>query len=151
MTDRREAILVRLREILEETPGIVRVGRNVDDVSGGVSRRPAALLYDGAEENADYEGQARFCPKDYITMTPQIVINLGARSETVGTRVNDIRRLLIPLVYKDATLKSLCTAAGNIKFRNGGLDTAQGESREARYELTFEFTYLSDTREMESL
>jgi len=151
MIDRREAILVRLREIIEEVPGIVRAGRNVDDVSGGVSRRPAAILHDGAEENADYEGRPRFAPKDYITMTPSVLILLGARSEVIGTRVNDIRRLMIPLIYKDATLKSLCTAAGDIKFQSGGLDTTQGESREASYELKFEFTYLSDTREMESL
>jgi len=149
--DRREAILSRIRDILPQVPGIVRAGRNVEDVSGGVAARPAAILYDGAEENADYEGRPKFSPKDYITMTPQIIILLGARSENVGTKVNDIRRLLIPLIYKDETLKSLCTTAGNIKFQSGGLDTAQGETREARYEIKFEFTYLSDTREMETL
>lgn len=151
MTDRREDILSRIRDILEEVPGIVRAGRNVEDVSGGASARPAAILYDGSEDNADYSGRPKFSPKDYVTMTPQIVILLGARSEAVGTRVNDIRRLLIPLVYQDATIKQLCTPAGDITYRSGALDTSTGETREARFEIRFDITYLMDSREMESM
>lgn len=151
MIDRREAILSRIRDILEEVPGIVRAARNVGDVSGGASARPAAILYDGPEDNADYSGRPKFSPKDYVTMVPQIVILLGSRAEAVGTKVNDIRRLLIPLVYKDATIKQLCTAAGDIIYRSGALDTAEGETREARFEIKFDITYLLDTRELESL
>lgn len=139
MIDRREEILARLRIIIEDVPGVREVARNREDISA--ARRPAIILHDAAESSSGLNARPRFAPNDMIVLTPQIFILLGERTEVVGSKISEFRDPLIKLIYTDAILKDLVSSQGDIHYTGCGLDTTQGENREARLEVSFEFTY----------
>lgn len=147
MIDRREEILDRLRVIGSEVPGILDSIRNTETISG--TARPVVVVHDASEDTSGLaQRNARFFPKDLIQMTPQTFILLGARRLIVGTKVNELRRQFIQLVWTDSQLKALCGTNGDIRYTGCGLDTSEGETREARLQLNFEFTYVLDVREL---
>lgn len=150
MLDRREQILARLRVIIEEVPGIRSAGRNRDDVQG--RSRPAILMHDAAEDTAALSnrpsGRNTKNTKDLMTLSPQLYVMLGATADLVGGLISDFRRQLIPLVWTDAQLWDLVGGNGDIRYLGCGLDTTTGESREARLEVKFEFTYMLDCKEL---
>lgn len=151
MIDRREAILARLMEIFSEVPGIKTAARNREDVSGGKSTRPAIIMHDGAESTSGLNNRPLRSPHDMMVLTPQIFILLGDRSSVVGTDVSQYRSTLIPIIYGDSILRNLIgggRGAGDIHYTGCGLDTTTGETREARLEVNFEFTYTLDINEL---
>lgn len=149
MIDRREAILAQLMAIFAAVPGILRVGRNMEDVSAAY--RPAIVMHDAAESSEQLSGRPRQSPKDLMVLSPQIYLLLGARQSVVGSEVSALRALIIPAIYNDLTLLDLIGARrgnGDIHYTGCGLDTTPGENREARLELSFDFTYVLDIREL---
>lgn len=154
MIDRREEILSRLLEIISDVPGVVSAVRNREAVSG--DKRPAVIMHDAAEESAGLENRPRGNTKDIIVLSPQIYILMGAPATDIGTLINGMRRILIPLILADATLRDLCATpvganrGGDIRYSGCGLDTTTGETREARLELKFEFDYVFDLAELQS-
>ncbi len=152
MIDRREQILSRLMDIFQTIPGISKVYRNREDVTGRAG--PTIILHDANEETADIGGrpQGAVVTKDYINLNPQIYILLGDKSEIVGSRVSELRRLLIVAIWSDSQLQEITGVHRNkeseIRYHGCGLDTATGEAREARLEVRFTFTYLLDVKEL---
>lgn len=152
--DRRELILDRLETIFRAIPGIVKVARNREDVSG--RSRPAIILHDGGEDSADYSQRPIGTPKDFITMSPQVIVLIGSPSDEVGTDINGWRAKVLPLIMQDVTIRQLCgvvygaRAGGDLRYMGCGLDTVYGETREARLDLRFEFIYPLDPAELGS-
>lgn len=147
MADIREAILQRIQTIMESiAPG--RVFRNIDDISGrsGLS----IALHDGDEAVSDdfslpvnSRGDPRIV-KDYMSMTPSVLLILGGTSATVGSDMNANRALIIPLVIGDNTLAGYVGSNGKLRYTGASFDVQAGERREARMTLDFRFTYPID-------
>lgn len=148
--DRREQILSRLMTIFDEMPGIVKTGRNVEDVSG--RNRPAIIMHDAGEETADIANRPNGAKKNFMKLSPQIYIKLGDRKEIVGSRISEFRNSLVKSIWGDVILRDLVGIGRNkesdILYHGCGLDTSTGETREANLEIRFEFTYLLDLNEL---
>jgi hypothetical protein len=144
MIDKREAILVRLRDIIETVPGVKAAGRNRQDVTG--KARPAILLHDGDEQTENNKETApRFSAVDKATMTPQLVILAGTTTEQLGTTLNGIRAALLPLVLQDPELINLCggpNSNSQIRYEGCAVTSEAGEAREGRMECNFAFEYV---------
>jgi len=140
--DRREEILARLRMILETVPGIKKAARNLEEISG--SDRPAIVMHDAAESDAGLANRLPKSKNDMMVLSPQIYILLGARALVVGSKISELRMAVLPVILKDEQLQELTGGSrgnGDIHYTGCGLDTTSGENREARLELSFEFTY----------
>lgn len=150
MNDRREGILARLVEIFSTgIPGVVTAARNRTEVSG--KNRPALFIHDAAEDEIDFvgrPGRPNHTTKNMMSLTPQIYILIGEKSDVVGTRVSEMRRAVIAAIWNDDQLWNLVGATGDIRYTGCGLDTSAGESREARLEVNFVFTYMLDVNEL---
>jgi hypothetical protein len=146
MRDVREQILSRLMTIFEEVPGILTAARNREDVSG--KARPAIIMHDAAEDTSDLSNRPRRVTKDEMVLSPQIYILLGDKADVVGSKVSEFRNWLVNLVWTDSILKDLTGGNGDIRYTGCGLDTTTGETREARLEVRFEFTYVLDAAEL---
>lgn len=148
--DRREQILSRLMTIFDETPGIVKAARNKEDVSGRA--RPAVIMHDAVEDFVDIGNRPNGAIKTFLNLSPQIYILLGDRSDVVGSRVSEFRNVLVKAIWSDGILRELVGISRNkesdIRYHGCGLDTTTGETREARLEIRFEFTYLLDLHEI---
>ncbi len=128
----------------------MKIGRNVEDVSGGQGSRPAIIMHDAAEEAFEMSGRPKGARKELVSLKPQIFILWGDRANLVATRVNEIRRTLIKLIWTDETLAGLCgnSKDADIRYSGCGLDTFSGETREAKMQINFDFIYLLDTNEL---
>lgn len=146
MRDVRELILSRLDTILEEVPGVVKATRNREFVSG--KSRPAIILHDAGEDTSDLSNRPRRATKEEMVLSPQIDILLGDKSDVVGSKVSEIRNWVIYLVWTDSILKDLTGGNGDVHYTGCALDTATGETREARLSIRFEFTYILDAAEL---
>ena len=149
--DRRELILTQLLVIAQNTPGVIKVGRNMEDVTG--RSRPAIILHDAMEESpAEEPGRPRGSMKDWITMHPQLYVTLGASTADVGQELDSFRAYLIPAVLRDPTLLDLVffvrNGGGEIRYEGCGVETAWGERREGRMELKFALRYMLDVAEL---
>ncbi|MFO1147805.1 MAG: hypothetical protein U1E62_05445 [Alsobacter sp.] len=125
--DRREAILVRLLEILQGL-GVATVARNVvalDDLD-----LPAIVLLDGDEQAFEADIPTAGQPNTRftrMTMLPEIVIKVGLNPESCGTALNAARAMILKAVKTDATLAGLHTPAGHVHPM--GASTALGYGR----------------------
>ncbi len=102
MTDKREAILVRLLAIYKTVLGVKRVARNEQVAEDW--EFPAILLLDADEEPAPPEpGNTRpaTAPK-LVTMTPETYLIFGGLPEKVGSELNRFRARVIKAVLTDA-------------------------------------------------
>ena len=150
MRDRREEILARLETIIAEVPGVVKTARNIEDVSGGIASRPAIILHDTVEEPSIESRRPRGATKELMILKPQIFILWGDRASLVATKVNEVRRSLVNLIWTDSILKDIVGSStdADILYRGCGLDTFSGETREAKMLVNFEFIYLLDAKEL---
>jgi hypothetical protein len=144
MADTREQILTQIVAILTTISGD-RTGRNDDDLTGKPA--VATVLFDGGETITD-NPVARSprgipaVPKDFMHMTPEIMVILQAPTTTIGTLLNQYRVQLLPLILGDTTLASLVGANGEIRYTGCTVETQGGEAREGRMSLDFRFTYM---------
>jgi hypothetical protein len=147
--DRREEILARLEDIFPTITGVMKTGRNVEDVSGGINYRPAIIMHDAAEEAVEWSNRPLGTVKELMALKPMILILWGDRTKIVATRVNELRRELIKQIWTDSILREIIGHKPcDIKYTGCGLDTFSGETREARMQLGFDFIYLLDTNEL---
>lgn len=145
-SDKREAILARLKEIFAAIPGIKKAVRNSLDVPE--KDRPAIVLLD-ADEGVDDEapdgrgrptGRPALLPI-IVTMTPEIFVVTGAKAAQLGTDLNALRILIIKDVLGDETLLSL-VKDGDIKFLGFATGLAAGRSMEGEAGISFSFRYV---------
>lgn len=151
MADTREAILVRLLAIIG---GFVsRTRRNSDDLSAKTGS--AGVLSDGDETITDIplrknnRGDPRII-KDFLQMTPNITIIVGASTENIGTELNGLRAQMLPAIVNDSELISLVGPNGEIRYTGMTLETQAGESREGRLTLDMRLTYVLDINKLGS-
>jgi hypothetical protein len=152
--DTREAILARLRTLIETIPGLAMgsngavrgVGRNRDDVSGAV--RPAIILNDGGEENLDSDNPPARTAVQMMRMEPELVILVGTPTEDVGSVANIFRARLIVAVLNDSELGNLIGPGGprgrggDIHYLGSEFESQAGERREGRMTVNFGITYV---------
>lgn len=150
MRDRREEILDRLEFLISQVPGVMKWGRNIEDVSGGINYRPAIILHDGTEEGLEWANKPRGSIAELMSLKPEIIILWGDKAALVATKVNELRRNLIHLIWTDSELRGMLGASQDcdIHLSGSGLETYQGESREARMLISFEFIYLLAAKEL---
>jgi hypothetical protein len=146
VTDIRESILVRIKDILE-TMVPLRTLRNTDEVSSGRGG-DYAILFDG-DETIDEEndttrsslGDPRIL-QDLLIMSPSIELIVGAETDDIGSELNDRRRRLLPLILSDSQLVSLVGRNGQIRYMGCSVETQAGENREGTITFDFRFKYL---------
>ena len=143
MTDKREAILMRIVEIAKMVPGIVAVFRNTDEISE--KQRPCILILDADEaaDDADPSGLSRHpnAPRR-VGMTPEVYVMLGAKPEHIGTELNLFRAAILKAVLTDAALASLVGSNGDIRYEGCATALARGRMMEGEMGLSFTFTYV---------
>ena len=150
MRDRREDILSRLETIFTEVPGVLRSARNIEDVSGGAAYRPAIIMHDAAEERVMESRRPRGATKELMSLKPQIFVLWGDRAKLVATKVNEIRRDVIRLIWTDSIIRGIIGTStdADILYTGCGLDTFSGETREAKMQISFDFIYLLDVNDL---
>jgi hypothetical protein len=143
MTNKREAILVRLIQIAKTVPGIAAVFRNKDEISD--RQRPCIVILDADEaaDDGDPSGMSRRpnAPRR-VAMTPELYIMLGAKPEHIGTELNAFRAAIIKAVLTDAALASLVGSNGDIRYEGCATALARGRMMEGEMGLSFTFSYV---------
>lgn len=144
MADTREQILLQLVAIANSVAP-TEATRNVDDMTA--SSQLAITILDGDEAPGDNFTPIRSSRGDprvlleLMSMTPSVLLTLGAPTDRIGSDLNEVRRQLLPLVISDPTLMSLVTANGEIRYTGLAMETNPGEQREGRMTLDFKITY----------
>ena len=141
MADIREQILSRLVTVCEGVTGIVSAGRNLTDVP--LMERPAAIVWGGAEQLLSSPRPAgRFSQVQLMELSPQVLVfvraNTGAEA---GSLMSLFRSRLVNAILSDATLRTLVTTNGGIRYEGCGETEPTPESKEPRLELQIVFTY----------
>lgn len=140
--DKREEILARLVAVATTVPGISTVVRNQDEISE--HKRPAVAIFDADEttdeaaERQDHPGRA----PNVVVMTPEVLILLGARPETVGTALNELRAKLVKAVLTDQPLINLAGPNGRVRYAGCSTHLGHGRSMEAAMDVQFSFAYV---------
>lgn len=152
-TSKRERILVRLVEIMEEEYiAAATVVRNRGLLSQDV--RPAIAILDGDERarlTGDGQGRGRggrvSMGAQIMTMTPQVFFIPDSRkphNEQIGTTVNAYRDMIVRTVARDPVLIELVGANGGIAFMGMETDLKSGAQLDGQCRLDFSFTYMFD-------
>lgn len=141
MADIREQILARLVTVCEGVTGIVSVGRNLTDVP--LMARPAVTINGGAEQMISSPPPgARFSQVQLMELTPGITLLLRADTGAeAGSLMSLFRGRLVNAILSDATLRSLVTTNGAIRYEGCNEVDPTPESKEPRLELQFVFAY----------
>jgi hypothetical protein len=136
VTDVREAILLRLKAVLETLPGIT-VRRMVTDIRD--AERPCIVINDGDEiaHETRHEGVA----SNRIDMQPVILIYISS-TDAGGSVLNGIRAQAIKALVTDETLKTLASNNGLVRYLGCETGINRGEAMEADLALKFQITYL---------
>lgn len=145
MADIREQILSRLLAIgneLKTAGDVVYAARNEVSLDDDAAL-PAFIVLDADEmaDDADPRARPSNAPRR-VTLTPQIVIALQARSESVGTELNTLRRRVIKAILGDAVLSSHVGANGSIRYEGGQTDLGVGRAMTGQMAMTFAITYV---------
>lgn len=147
MTDRREAILSRLLDVLAGVDGVVLAARNRAEVSE--SRRPAIILLD-ADDEADEairgRGRPAFGPSR-VEMTPEIWLLAGGAENNAGSELNTLRARIVRAVSTDAGLQALCLD-GDIFYAGCNSRFAAGRQIEGDMLIRFAFSYILNPQEL---
>lgn len=141
MTDIREEILERLKEIAEELEGIKRVER--DFIAISEDELPAVIILEGDEEadEGDPVGRPTTSPRR-VTMTPEIRIMVRNNSADIGPQLSAFRAALIKAIAADAALKALVINGVGIRYRGLATALARGRTMDADMGLVFGLTYV---------
>jgi hypothetical protein len=140
--DKREQILARLVALAKALPGVSTVARNSDEISE--HKRPAIAIFDAdetADERAEQQGHPAQAP-NLIVMTPEMLILLGARPESVGSALNDLRAKLVKAVLTDQALIELAGPNGSLRYTGCTTHLGHGRSMEAAMGIQFSVAYV---------
>lgn len=143
MTDKREAILARLKEIAEDIEDIVFVARNTLEI--GEARLPAIAILEGDEAPSDTFTDRTRRPSTSpvpMVMVPELcVIAIGPMDE-IGTSLNTFRAAAIKAITGDAELSTLLGRNGSIRYHGMVSDLGLGRAMLGRMALRFAITYI---------
>lgn len=151
--DTREAILVRLEQLLGGLTGLKGAYRNRVDFEN--VDLPVAFLLDGSEELAMEPPPMKsvLMPPSIFSLKPEIYVVLERRDTSandtikgvyapIGPAVSAYRMLILDLIRNDQTLISLLTTSGQITFLGSQTDMQNGATVWGRLQMLFEFRYL---------
>lgn len=143
MTDRREAILARLKVVLETISGL-QVFRNRGELTE--DKRPGIMLFDGdelADERAFDRGRLAKAP-NRVKLTPQVYLLLQQRKPDnfeVGSDISNWRILILKAVLLDTSLQTIVGSVGEIHYDGCVTDLGRGRAMDGELGLQFTFTY----------
>jgi len=147
MFDRREQILLRLKERLAATIPEVdgRVYRNRRGIPPP-EKLPAIVVLDGSERKRAPTTRHKSLSYAIYTLTPQIFILLRL-SETIentgkGEELSAMRAKVIASLTSDETLLGLLGENGEIEYTGHDTDMATGSAMQGEMFLRFTFAYL---------
>jgi len=143
--DQREAILVRLLAVSEETAKTVDSsfeGRRNEPDLPGTAKWVVVLDGDEIAEDADRDGRSPMETPRHIVMTPEVQFRLLAKSEDAGTSLNALRAALIPAVLGDTDLLDLSTGRSKIRYRGSVTVTERGKKLDGAISVAFSFHYV---------
>lgn len=138
--DKREAILKRLVEIAAGLEGITAAVRNQDEISE--RSRPAIAIFDADESASEHASEHPGRAPNVVEMSPEILILLGAKPETVGSALNLMRAKLIKAVLTDTQLISLVGPNGHVRYAGCSTHLGHGRSMEGSMSVQFSFAYV---------
>lgn len=141
MADVREQILERLVTVCAGVTGVTTAGRNLTDVP--LMARPAVLVNGGAEQMiSSPRPSARFSQVQLMELTPGITLLVRSDTGTeAGALMSLFRGRLVAAILADATLQSIVTTNGAIRYDGCNEVEPTPESKEPRLELQVAFTY----------
>jgi hypothetical protein len=141
--DKREAILVRLLQIVTDIEDIENAARNQTLSDASDIRRISVL--EGEEIVPEMPiGNRRASDKSHVMMIPQILIACGARTRDVGSVLNTFRRRVIKNVLTDEALLALTMNGRSIQYGGMSSDLAFAALMEGKMALVFRITYMLD-------
>ena len=151
--DTREAILVRLEEILAEIPGLNGAYRNQVDFPN--EALPVAYLLDGSEELTMEvpPNKTLYMPPAIFALRPEIYVVLAQRDtkanttvkgvfDPIGPAISAYRMLILDAVRTDQQLLSLLTTSGQVTFLGSQTDMQGGATVQGKLQMLFELRYL---------
>jgi hypothetical protein len=147
MPDKRELILSRLFEVLQEVDGVVTAVRNRGLLKN--ERLPAVVLLDGDESSVragEGRGRVSMSPAT-VRMRPQIFFLLEVRTPqnvNVGQDLNAKRVEIIRRVAQDDELRQLVGSNGDITYFGCVTDLKSGNSVQGELQIDIAFTYHLD-------
>jgi hypothetical protein len=147
MTDRREAILSRLTDILNANDGGWTVYRNKLDLTENMA--PCFVLFDGHEERVPV-GESlgmRTQGIGLVKMTPGVRLYMGDDAELLGSGLNAMRVSIYKAIMTDAILLDELTFNGDMIYE--GMHTELQRNAQIIGELTLiiSFTYMLNPAE----
>jgi hypothetical protein len=153
MTDRREAILVRLFEIAAGLDGIKYAARN--DINVGDEQLPAAIILDNDEAVDDNQARRNIpaLAHGLMNMTPQTSLLVLEGTINVGTVLNGLRAQFVRAVLSDAVLASLAGAGGGrssgaVRYLGCALRLQEGRAIIGNLVLHFQISYPFDPNDL---
>lgn len=150
MIDKREAILSRLVEVIEESGAFVSVSRNNPDPNP--ARMPAAVIFDADEETAAPPNPDKWREPNapqLMTLRPEVYVLLAAAASNAGPRLSELRAAVYKAVVNDARLVELTdNTSGRIALNACRSQFAVGRSMNAELRMEFFFTYVLWARDL---
>src|SRR5262245_43347308 len=147
--DRREAILDRIFQILDDVSGIPAY-RNYGNLN--VTLRPALVLLDGTEEaRDDLRGRGRPSnTPNLVILRPEIYIALRPEvgSSTIGQDLNALRATILREILTDDTVANLHGRNGEVFYAGCITDLAEGEKMDGLMSILLQITYPFDPAEL---
>ncbi len=147
MTDKREALLVRLLAICRTVVEVKTVDRNKQIGSDWLL--PAISLFDGDEEALeDFDPGHPPCTPTLVTMAPEIFVRLGDTPDGVGTELNLMRARILVAVLTDAELKTIVGSNGQIRYEACAPSLARGREILGEMAMVFRLVYVLKPAEL---
>lgn len=141
MTDRREAIIKRLFDVVDGITEFTTRAR--DTITFDDTHLPAVAVLEGDEDITEDE-RAFSRPSDkpyYPVMTPQIYIRVADNSADLGARINMFRALVIKAVLEDTQLNALSLNGRSVRYAGMQSTLHAARSMVAAYALVFTIRY----------
>ncbi|MBR1150081.1 hypothetical protein [Bradyrhizobium sp. JYMT SZCCT0428] len=144
MSDKREAVMVRLLAIAKDIEDVESAERNAP-LADDVDARRISLL-EGAEEVNEEFGSRHAADKGIVVMIPQLLIACSARTRDVGADLNMIRGRLIKAVMTDTELLALTVNKRSIRYAGMDSDLAFAMLMEGRMAIRFRIAVMLDPK-----
>jgi len=157
--DKRELILLRMKAILDDVPGIISAWRDRGEIpptdkETAAANLPALVLLDGTEDikiSTSGKNQYGKIPATIFTLKPQIYIILMPQAEplnTLGELLSAFRISIYKAITTDPGLLGLLGTSGGIEYRGSVSDMQSGGSLEGQMRLDFWLDYVFNPAEL---
>jgi hypothetical protein len=143
MLDKREDIIGRVVAIAGTVSGILKVARNVVEISKAA--RPAIVIWDGDEVTKPWgpTGRSTIGMRPMlVTMTLDVRLMLEDAATLIGGEFNLYRRRFLAALLGDATLIGLIGPNGDLRYEGLTTELAPGQKMEGEMALSIAIDYV---------